>query len=255
MNSTGSILPRLAGFDESVAAPRGGSAPTKETASGVRHWGTGSLPEIAQRGDVYEIPCGVDGVPARITEVPPRWWGGGGKLEAVDASGHTLDIKSYPDTLVVVDAATGTTTTLSRGSLEVTVSAERVSMTTPMEHGKHVSTRCLLQEVLDPDGSVHVLTNYTCESEHIQYSLVRDAPPNQWAETSRDEKWEETVISEAAGVTTKLMARRRHQDAEEKGSIPSRVDQSGELTITGADGREDTYRLYVPPHSIAHPGA
>ncbi len=234
-----------------VSAPTASGAPTRTAANGVRHWEKGSLPEIAERGDVYELPAGRAGVPQRVTVVPRRWWGGGGRLEAVDVQGHPLKVKTWDGTIYVTDAATKTTTTIDRDSLRVTVSSELQSKTRPMLCGCRTFMQRKLEETLEPTGDVRIRANYDAVEERVNYGMVREMPATQTMTVALDEKYEQALIPKDGSPSAATITKQRHQDPVEKEPLACHIDQSGDLTVTRADGGEETFRLFIPPHAIS----
>src|SRR5688500_913251 len=108
-------------------------------ANGVHYYPAGSRPQETPQADVYELPRGVDGVPSRITLTARPWYRGGDKAEAVDAGGRALEVTASRRELVVVDAASGITTTLRRDTLDMDVSARWEADVRPADGGTTVA--------------------------------------------------------------------------------------------------------------------
>jgi len=257
LHAMSSIAVRLPQFDASVAAagPSGAGTlptPTRAAGNGVRHWEAGSRPEIQDRGDIYVLPEGQDGVPRQITVVPRKWWGGG-KLEALDGSGNPLKIKRWASDLMVTDAKTGVTTRLNPETLEVTVSSELITRTRPIMSGSREIRDCKLSERLAPNGDIFVRTNYHGVEERMVYGMVREMPPTETMVVALDEDYEETVIPADGPTVSRQMHRQRHQEPVEKAIVLSHVDQSGDLTIDRPGADDEIFHLFIPPHAL--PGA
>lgn len=225
--------------------------PTQAAANGVKHWAAGSRPEIQARGDVYELPAGVAGVPEHITVIPARWGMFGGEASAADAQGHALQVTAWPEAIRVVDAASGTVTTVDRESLQVTISAPVLSTTRPMLSGARTVSQCALQETLEPDGTVKIRTGYRSTEERVVYAAVREMPPTESMTVALDEDYQLTTLSPEKGPQTRVISRSRHEDPVVKGSLESRVDESGDLTLDFDDGHEERWHLFVAPHAVA----
>jgi len=225
--------------------------PTRQAANGVRHYAKGTLPEIERKGDVYELPASTPGIPQKITVVPSNWIGMGGRVDAVDAAGEHLKCQVWDNVLLVTDARTGVTTRVNRETLDVTVSEEIKSKTRPILYGCKTTSDCRLSEKLEANGDIRVRTSYHSLEERHEYGMVRDMPPSQSITTALDENYEETLIHGTDIPVTRVIFKQRHVEPVEKGTFESRVDQSGDLVISRADGSEETYNLFIAPHEMA----
>lgn len=226
--------------------------PTRTTDSGVRHYGTGSLPEIERKGDVYELPVSAPGLPKRITVIPSNFIGFGGHVDAVDASGQHLKVKAWENEVRVTDTRTGITTRLDRNTLDVVVSEPIRSKTRPMPYGVTVTTDCRLEQRIGADGDIRIRTGYHGYQESVGYNPVRDMPATDTHSgiTVHDEQYDETLISGTDPIVTRSMETHRHAEPVVKQARPSRIDQSGDLIVTRPDGSEETFHLFVAPHEV-----
>jgi hypothetical protein len=189
-------------------------------------------------------------VPQQITVVPRKWWGGGGKLEAVDARGQRLECKQWDSVVTVLDARSGTTTTLDRQSLDVTVSTEILSKTRPMLSGARTISACKLQQSIKANGDIRVRTNYNAVEERVVYGMAREMPANCEMTVALDEDYEETNIPSNGSAHTAVVHKQRHMDPVETSLLSSRADQSGDLVVTRADGTEEITHLFIAPHAL-----
>lgn len=216
-------------------------APTRRAANGV------VLRHEADR-DTYDLPVGRDGV-ARHVEVTDRpWWRGGTRVEAQDGAGHSLCASAYRHEVILVDAVTGITTTLNCDSLDLDVAAKPQISSHILPGGSEHVWRTPLTEHLAADGTVTVRTDReTHKIIHWAAGPTAAATPP----IALSDAYQETVVDPRGLPITAAVTQDHDDPPKRSAALACMVDQSGVLTIVGADGSEQTHELLIPLHAMA----
>lgn len=228
-----------------LAIPEVPRASVRRFDNGVRAWSEG-------RTDVYELPTATEGVPRRISIEHRHWWQGGDRLRAVDAQGQSMKIRSWDTDFYVTDARSGISTRLSPEKGDLVVQGPSTSKSRPILNGAHRITQYVLEQHLRGDGDMRILTNRRVEEKTVAYGMVRDMPANMETTIQHDEDYEETLIThDGETPQTHRWHEEKYHERKDLGTVPSRLDQSGDLSMTDASGAEKTWHLFIAPHAMA----